>query len=80
MSYLKSEITGTANTLAIAARRLEIAINEGWEEQDTMLTPRHVEQVKRAIAETKRTLAKAQESFKRFEGVADARKVTVDGV
>jgi hypothetical protein len=77
MPYYKSEITGSVNVLVLYAQRSNAAIEEGWNEPDVMLTPSHVEQVKRGLAEAKRYIAKAQEGLKKFEGVAEARKLTV---
>jgi hypothetical protein len=77
MSLLKSEITGAVNTLVLYAKKTQLAIEEGWEEQDCMLTPLHVRDVSSKLTEAVKVIKAAQKEFAKFEGVAEARKISV---
>jgi hypothetical protein len=80
MSLYKHEIMGSVHALKRMALQAQKAIVEGWEEQDTMLTPRQVDEADHALSEAKRIISAAQKEFAKFEAVADARKITSTNV
>jgi len=77
MSTYKSEIMGKANVLLRFAQGLEEAMNEGWDDDETMLTPRAVDDLRYKLTESRRIISRMLSGdFKMFEAVAEARKIT----
>lgn len=75
MNPYKSEITGTTHMLATIAKKVHLAIQEGWAEQDCMLTPIQVRNAGADMSEAVKLIKAAQKDFARFEAVAEARKL-----
>jgi hypothetical protein len=75
MSVYKSEMMGKANVLLRFAQGLQIAMEEGWDDEETMLTPAHVKDLQHKLVETRRIINRMLTGdFKMFEAVAEARK------
>jgi hypothetical protein len=54
MSIHKSEIMGKANVLLRFAQGLEQAMVEGWDDDETMLTPRAVDDLRHKLTESRK--------------------------